>query len=663
MKHAERTREHFRSRLTHLGLHETVGGKEPPDLSLRILAAVDHEEATATLVPANGDDSVDAAELLVPENSSFTDTLTRDGYQTTTVGTFESRPDATQPSGLGMSAIGAHLLRFWRGRSPLAHGSAIAGGIAATVVLCLYLSTWLGHVDPVEDVDQMAQVDAVDAQLKSAEMWQNAEICYEAEVNIPPGAQPRPTIPPRVQPEADGMRWMVAPNPMLPRVSGDQYERIEDHGFERKRKSTFSIDVDTAAYSNVRDYLTEGLLPPVDAIRVEELINYFNYGYAPPSGDVPFAIHTETAGCPWNEGNRLVRIGLKGQVIPDDDRPPANLVFLIDVSGSMQSANKLPLAVRAMQMLATQLDDHDRVAIVVYASSEGLALPSTPGNHRQDILAALGRLSAGGSTNGGAGIKLAYRIAQDNFVEGGINRVILCTDGDFNVGLTQTESLESLAIREAKSGVYLSVMGFGRGNLNDAMMERISNKANGNYGYIDNIAEARKVFGQQLNGTLMTIAKDVKIQVEFNKEYVKEYRLVGYENRRMANRDFNDDSKDAGEIGAGHTVTALYEVVPVRGAATPTRVLTLRLRYKQPDEDESRLLEQKVRDPGTKFEDATSDFQFAAAVAAFGQKLRRSPHQGAITWGDIQEIAARNAGADHGGLRAEFLKLVRLVPE
>lgn len=465
---------------------------------------------------------------------------------------------------------------------------------------------------------------------------------------------------------------------------GDRYDRLVENPFRAVKDqplSTFSIDVDTASYANVRRFLlSEGRLPPPDAVRIEELINYFDYDYAGPEGDVPFAAHIEAAGCPWQEGHRLVRIGLKGKEIESDQRPPSNLVFLLDVSGSMNSPDKLPLLKEGMKLLARQLRDSDRVAIVVYASAEGLALPSTSGAERETIIAALDQLQAGGSTAGGAGIELAYRIAQENFIEGGVNRVLLCTDGDFNVGTTSTADLERMVEEKATSGVFLSVLGFGRGNLNDSMMETISNKGNGNYAYIDRINEARKVLIEQMSGTLVAIAKDVKIQVEFNPAQVAAYRLIGYENRILAAEDFNDDKKDAGEIGAGHTVTALYEVVPAGETAdlpsvdplryqVPARprdeesargeLLTLKLRYKAPDGDTSSLLEFPLVDQGKPFGAASLDFQFAAAVASFGMLLRDSQHKGTATYDAVLEIAESARGPDVHGYRMELLEMVR----
>ena len=474
-----------------------------------------------------------------------------------------------------------------------------------------------------------------------------------------------------------------------PGLGGDKYLPIVENPFKEVKSeplSTFSIDVDTASYSKVRMYLMQqGVLPRPDAVRIEELVNYFTYEYAPPSGDQPFAAHLEVAECPWAPAHRLVRVGVKGKEIQRDQRPTSNLVFLLDVSGSMDEPNKLPLVKHGMKLLVDQLGENDRVAIVVYAGAAGMVLDSTTGDRKQVILDALDRLHAGGSTNGGEGIQLAYQAALDHFVRGGVNRVILCTDGDFNVGVTGTDQLVRLAEQNGKTGVFLSVLGFGMGNHNDAMLEQISDKGNGNYAFIDTEAEARKVLIEQMTGTLITIAKDVKIQVEFNPQRVAAYRLIGYENRILAAQDFNDDKKDAGEIGAGHTVTALYEIVPAGaegGVAIPPvdelkyqhksqpnevagsgELLTLKMRYKQPDGDTSSKLEFPLRDEGRRFGQASKDFRFAASVAAFGMLLRDSAHKGNASYAGVQEIATEAASGDTSGYRDEFLKMLAKAKE
>jgi Ca-activated chloride channel family protein len=491
------------------------------------------------------------------------------------------------------------------------------------------------------------------------------------------------------QPRALAASAMTAPGAVPPPVdappepghNAEAYDRIDDNNFHavaRHPLSTFSIDVDTASYSNVRRFLNEGKLPPRDAVRVEELINYFPYSYRPSNGDTPFATHVGVADCPWNAEHRLVRIGLKGREVPLENRPPCNLVFLIDVSGSMGDVNKLPLVKDGLKLLIEELRPRDRVAMVTYAGRSGLVLPSTPGEQKARILSALEKLESGGSTNGGEGIELAYKVAQQHMIKGGSNRVVLCTDGDFNVGVTDQGSLTRLIEDKARGGVFLTVLGFGMGNLKDATMEKLADRGNGNYAYIDNINEARKVLVEQMAGTLLTIAKDVKIQVEFNPAKAAAYRLIGYENRVLAAQDFNDDTKDAGEIGSGHSVTALYEVVPAgkavpggtvdalkyqaaarqSAAAATGELLTVKLRYKEPDGDMSKLVVMPVTDAGQKFDQANDDFRFAAAVAAFGMLLRDSPHKGGATFELVQELARGARGNDPQGHRGDFLKLV-----
>lgn len=465
--------------------------------------------------------------------------------------------------------------------------------------------------------------------------------------------------------------------------SSEEYNPIRENRFLAAADhplSTFSIDVDAASYSNVRRMLRQGYLPDADAVRVEEMINYFTYDYPQPSGGDPFSITTDVATCPWNPAHRLVQIGLQGKSIETEDLPPSNLVFLVDVSGSMNEPDKLPLVKTALQQVALQMREEDRVAIVVYAGAAGLVLPSVPGSQKRDILSAIGRLEAGGSTAGGEGINLAYSVAQANFIRGGNNRVILATDGDFNVGVSSEAGLVRLIEEKRSSGVFLTVLGFGSGNLKDSRMEQLADNGNGHYAYIDGYDEAAKVLVTELGATLHTIAKDVKIQVEFNPALVSEYRLVGYENRRLAARDFNDDAKDAGDLGAGHTVTALYEIVPASGAAQPgvdglkygrqrpgfwssgssDELLTVKLRYKEPDEDESEVLSEVVKDDTQEIAAASDNLKFAAAVAQWGMLLRDSEHRAAASFENVLRLARDARGADRNGYRAEFIELVEI---
>ena len=461
----------------------------------------------------------------------------------------------------------------------------------------------------------------------------------------------------------------------------ENYSTIHENGFRNVRAnplSTFSIDVDNASYSNVRRYINQGELPPVDAVRTEEMINYFHYDYPQPTGEVPFSVTSELAKCPWNTDHYLLHVGLKGKSIDKSELPPSNLVFLLDVSGSMGAPNKLPLLKRAYKMLVNELRPTDRVAIVVYAGAAGKVLDSTPGNEKKTILEALDKLNAGGSTAGGAGLLLAYKIAKENFIEGGNNRIILATDGDFNVGVSSTSEMERLVEKERNNGVFMTVLGFGMGNIKDDKMETIADKGNGNYAYIDNIQEARKVFITEFGGTLFTIAKDVKFQVEFNPAQVKSYRLVGYENRLLNSEDFNDDTKDAGEMGAGHTVTALYEIVPVNSVETAPSVdqlkyqnsqpvsgktakelLTIKLRYKNPDSNKSKLLELTVQNKIMK--NSSDNFRFSAAVAEFGMLLRGSEFMGNTTIETVIDLARNSKGDDEEGYRSEFIQLIKMV--
>jgi Ca-activated chloride channel family protein len=446
--------------------------------------------------------------------------------------------------------------------------------------------------------------------------------------------------------------------------------------------STFSIDVDTGSYANVRRFLNSNQLPPRDAVRLEELINYFTYRYAPPTDEQPFSINIESAGCPWNTGHRLLRVALKGKELARDKRPPSNFVFLIDVSGSMQPSERLPLIKQGLRSLVKRMTESDRVAIVVYASEAGVKLASTSCANKEKILAAIDALEAAGSTNGEGGIREAYRVATENFIKGGVNRVLLCTDGDFNVGVSDQNQLVQMIQEKAKSGVYLTTLGVGTDNFKDALMHKLADKGNGNYHYLDSQEEAQKVLVEQMNANFVTIAKDVKIQIEFNPAQVGAYRLLGYEKRLLRKEDFNDDTKDAGEIGAGHTVTALYEIIP-SGAEAPMvdglkyqktfarpvsldaadndtkEMLTLKLRYKKPDSDTSQLTETPYTDSGASYGRASSDFRFAAAVASFGMLLRDSQFRGGASFEAVLELAEAAKGDDENGYRAEFINLVK----
>jgi Ca-activated chloride channel family protein len=445
-------------------------------------------------------------------------------------------------------------------------------------------------------------------------------------------------------------------------VSAEAYARQQENDFrdvEKAPLSTFSVDVDTASYSNVRRFLNGGQLPPVDAVRIEEMINYFPYAYQPPAADAkePFASNVEVADCPWAPKHRLLRIGVKGREIDPKQRPASNLTFLIDVSGSMMPDNKLPLLKRSLALLVETLDARDQVSMVVYAGTSGVVLPPTRGDEQAKIHAALDRLEAGGSTNGGQGIELAYRLASQHFIRGGSNRVILATDGDFNVGITNESELVRLIQAKAKTGVFLSVLGFGMGNTKDSTMEKLADKGNGNYAYIDTLQEGRKVLVEQMTGTLITIAKDVKLQVAFDPTRVKAYRQVGYENRQLRAEDFANDKIDAGEIGAGHTVTALYELDPVEGGPAG-ELATVKIRFKPPAGDTSRLSSFPVNDARASFANASVDFKLAASVAEFGMLLRSSKHRGSASWNQVLELARAGQGSsDPNGHRAELLSL------
>ena len=518
----------------------------------------------------------------------------------------------------------------------------------------------------------------------------------EAAPSLPPPPPPPPpprsgALPPSVgevtaEPPVVILRsGAVAPRTVagsrLPDFNTEEYGIIDESGFVSVAStplSTFSIDVDTASYANVRRFLRDGDLPPTDAVRIEELINYFDYRYPEPAAGDPFGIFTEIADCPWAPTHQLVHIGLRSPAVATADLPPNNLVFLLDVSGSMADANKLPLLKKAFSLLATQLRPRDQISIVVYAGAAGTVLPPTSGAEKTQILAALSQLEAGGSTAGGDGIRRAYALAREHFLEAGNNRVILATDGDFNVGVSSDGELVDLIEQERETGIFLTVLGFGTGNLKDAKMEQLADHGNGHYAYIDNLLEARRVLVEQMGATLLTVAKDVKLQVEFNPAQVKGYRLLGYENRRLRDEEFDDDTRDAGDLGAGHSVTALYEIIPagsdepvpgvdrlkyqqtaLRPAVGADEVLTVKLRYKRPEESESRLLARTIATPVPGDARPSDSFRFAAAVAEFGLLLRDSPYRGEAAYELVYERAREALGEDGDGYRSELLSLIR----
>lgn len=485
----------------------------------------------------------------------------------------------------------------------------------------------------------------------------------------------------RPEHSSGGIRYGTRDSVMVP-FNTEDYDGIVENPFQKPVDhplSTFSIDVDAASYSNVRRFLNLGQLPPAGSVRIEEMINYFKYDYAAPDSEHPFAIHTEMSEAPWNPQHKLLLIGLQGKRIPTENLPPSNLVFLIDVSGSMSMDNKLPLVKASLKMLVDQLRPQDRVGIVVYAGAAGVVLEPTTGMEKSKIIEALDKLEAGGSTAGGAGIRMAYQLARKNFVREGNNRVILCTDGDFNVGESSDAAMEKLIEQERESGVFLTVLGYGMGNYKDNKMQKLANKGNGNHAYVDGISEARKVLVTEFGGTLFTIAKDVKLQIEFNPAIVQGYRLIGYENRMLASEDFNDDKKDAGELGSGHTVTALYEIIPA-GVESPwlrnvdplkyqpnknqsdkkakAEWLTIKFRYKQPDGNKSQLLQEVVDTDPLAWDKTSDNFRFAAAVAEMGMLLRGSQFRALSSFDQVIKLARSARGKDEEGYRAEFIRLV-----
>ncbi|HSW61400.1 MAG TPA: VWA domain-containing protein [bacterium] len=463
-------------------------------------------------------------------------------------------------------------------------------------------------------------------------------------------------------------------------INTESYESPDENGWKSAKAdplSTFSVDVDTASYSNIRRFLTNHELPPVDAVRIEEMINYFTYNYPQPSNGDPVKISTELTSCPWKSEHRILKIGIKGKEINLEKAPPSNLVFLVDVSGSMQNYNKLPLLKQSFKLLINNLRKDDLVSIAVYAGSAGTVLEPTPGNEKEKIIAAIENLYAGGSTAGAQGIQLAYKLAEKNFIKGGNNRVVLATDGDFNVGISDDSELVKLIEEEREKGVFLTVLGYGMGNYKDAKMEKLADKGNGNFAYIDNLLEAKKVLVNEMSGTLFTIAKDVKIQIEFNPAAVSGYRLIGYENRMLKKEDFNNDRKDAGEIGAGHTVTAMYEIIPANADVppivdelkyqkvedeeelSPEETATVKVRFKKPDGDKSMLIKKTVKtDSFVDFDKTSADTRFAVSVAAAGMILKKSKEVEKLSWDFVVKEAKNSKGNDEHGYRAEFINLI-----
>lgn len=483
--------------------------------------------------------------------------------------------------------------------------------------------------------------------------------------------------------EKEEFKKFISSDSIIDEISNEDYGVLIENEFESPKQSplsTFSIDVDNASYTNIRRFINNGQKVPKDAVRVEEMVNFFKYNYAQPKDKHPFAIHTEYSDCPWNEKHKLLKIGLQGKDIPTDDLPNSNFVFLIDVSGSMSSQNKLPLLKESMKVLVNQMRKDDKVAIVVYAGAAGLVLPPTSGNKKETIINALDQLQSGGSTAGGAGIQLAYKIAQENFIKGGNNRVILATDGDFNVGASSDNDMERLIEEKRKSGVFLTCLGYGMGNYKDSKMETLANKGNGNYAYIDNIQEANRFLGKEFKGSMFAIAKDVKIQIEFNPKHVQSYRLIGYENRKLRPEDFKNDAIDAGELGSGHTVTALYEIIPTgvksdylkeidglkysnvaNNQNFSEELATIKFRYKKPDGEKSTEMVENIKNETISLAKTSDDFKFSSSVAWFGLKLRDSKLISNKSISDIKNLAKQGKSNDSEGYRSEFIRLVDAV--
>lgn len=569
-------------------------------------------------------------------------------------------------------------------RIPL--GATFAAILVLPLGIALMNQTSLSPLDQLFERSGQGSAEQRSAQVEVQQGAAPAEISSEMEMADSLPAEPVPTPVAPAPMTTQRLSPIAAPSGvqdfgnLIAGQAGDQFTAFDEGGVQivaDNPVSTFSIDVDTAAYAYVRRALEMGQMPPSDAVRVEELVNYFDYAYPTPTGDAPFETSVAVTASPWNAQNRLVHIGIQGEAVDLDAVPPANLVLLIDTSGSMDEPSKLPLLKRAFALLVNEMGPEDKISIVTYAGSAGIVLEPTPASEKATILQAIDDLMPGGSTAGAQGIEAAYRLAEKAMIEGGTNRILLATDGDFNVGLSDPDGLEGYIETKRDEGIFLSVLGFGTGNYNDAVMQSLAQAGNGNAAYIDSYSEARKVLVEEMGGTLLTIAKDVKIQVEFNPQTVSEYRLIGYETRALAREDFNNDAVDAGDIGAGHTVTAIYEITPVgaRGSVDPLRYGAdatvaaggdagefgfLKLRYKAPDGDVSELIETPIRvdaDPAM----AREDMDFATAVAAFGQKLRGSTHLRAMEWSEIRALAASAVGNDPTGRRAEFLRLVDIA--
>ena len=589
--------------------------------------------------------------------------------------------------GKGFGARLISIVSVMKGKWTMDMRVPLGATVAALLVLPLGVALMnQTTLSPLETVVQQPATREI--QTERAEPTQSQELADAASVASPPAPAPMPTMVPAPAPMATRQSAGV---PMMESFIGvgaagmempaDRFAAFEEGGVQivaENPVSTFSIDVDTASYSYVRRMLEMGQLPPPDAVRVEEMINYFDYDYTAPQGDAPFAPSVMVTESPWNAENRLVHIGIEGQAVALDAVPPANLVLLIDTSGSMEAPDKLPLLKRAFALLVGEMGPDDTISIVTYAGSAGVVLEPTKGSEKAEILEALETLSPGGSTAGAEGIEAAYRLAEKAMIEGGTNRVLLATDGDFNVGIADPNGLERLIEARRDEGIFLSVLGFGTGNYNDQTMQTLAQAGNGNAAYIDSYSEARRVLVEEMGGTLLTIAKDVKIQVEFNPATVSEYRLIGYETRALAREDFNNDAVDAGDIGAGHSVTAIYEITPVgaRGAVDPLRYGDgaapagdgeeygyLKIRYKAPDSEMSELIETVIAVGDGSLAEAGEDIRFSTAVAAFGQKLRGSDWLRSYDWVEIEALAASGRGDDPTGRRGELVRLVGIAGE